>query len=571
MSNITQKILKFSLIFTLALCIGLSISMNLAPHSQPASAQDDASSIATIADDFFTNLVPFGFSGSFMIYRDGEILLEKGYGIANQDTGDPVTADTVFGIGSIAKDFTSAAIMSLEKDGLLHTEDPISLYFDDVPADKADITIQQLLDHTGGLESYHDTEGDFQFMTRAEAQTAIFETPLLLTPGTEESYSNSGYTLLAMIVEHASGQTIQDYIHATILEPYGLDRTGFYTETFDNFAFTPNNKDGYGSAQTWDYTWALAGNGGMVSTVIDLYKFVQVLQGDDFLPVELKQKGHLDPNDDLFFAGGSDAHAYNSVLAYFAEEDYMLIGMSNQRQYRAEESGIQLYYMLEGEAFGFPPKTISAEADSFTDYAGTYTLESGGEIVVTAEEGFLTIGARGQDAVNALVPTRDEIYAQFDEATAMTQWLFDTLQADDRDAINERLGEPTAQYILSEWDQVVADLGAFDSITIIGSTVADFVEDTAVFVEAAFENETIGLTLIWFEGNEFSGYYTHPIDEQPLPSTTRFLPISDTEFGAYRLFFLNNPTVQFTIEDGNITGLTVSSVNGDTIATRTTD
>lgn len=537
----------------------------LVPMSNMASAQDD---VGAEVDTFLTRLEAFGFAGSFLVATDGEIVLQQGYGVANLETGVMNTGDTIFGIGSIAKDFTAAAILTLERDGLLHTDDPISDHLEGVPSDKADITIQQLIDHTSGLQTYHDTEGDFQVMSRDEATETIFNAPLLVEPGTEEIYSNSGYTVLSLIIEEVSGQPFQDYIREEILVPSGLNRTGFWGETFEDVAFSMNEYDGYSSVQTWNQSWALAGNGEMVSSVGDLYQWVQVLQTEDLLTTDLKQKGHLNPDDGLFFAGGSDAHDYNAALVYFPEEDFLITGMSNQGDYRAEFVGAQIYNRLQGEDLPIPAETSSLDADTIPDYVGTYQLESGGQIVIRAGNGSLIVGARGQDAVNVLVPTREEFYERFAEFTDKTDWLLSHLQSGDNAAIIDELGPDFGQYIISEWENLVSNVGELESYTIIGASAADFVEDVLVTVELEFENEVIGLQILWVEDGLIDGYDAQPIVETPLPATARFVPTPTGEFAAFRLFFRNNPSLRFVMENGEVTGLIVSSVNGETTATR---
>jgi hypothetical protein len=107
-----------------------------------------------------------------------------------------------------------------------------------------------------------------------------------------------------------------------------------------------------------------------------------------------------------------------------------------------------------------------------------------------------------------------------------------------------------------------------ESYSIVGAAAGDFVENTIVTVELVFENDVLGLEILWVEDGLIDGYDVRPIAEMSLPATTRFLPTAANEFVAFRLFFTNNPTLRFVLEDGVVTGLMVSSVNGETIATR---
>ena len=107
----------------------------------PSSPDVVTGEVGRRVDDYLSRLVPYGLSGSVLIARDGAILLEKGYGLANRASSQPYRADTIASIGSITKQFTGAAIVKLEMDGKLKARDPISKYLPNVPADKSGITI----------------------------------------------------------------------------------------------------------------------------------------------------------------------------------------------------------------------------------------------------------------------------------------------------------------------------------------------------------------------------------------------------------------------------------------------
>ena len=188
--------------------------------------------------------------------------------------------------------------------------------FDDIPADKEDITIDQVVNMQGGFQAYLDDEGDFKEMSRDEAQERILTSALVAEPGTEEVYSNSGYTLLAILIENVSGQSYQAYVRSAILEPLGLNNTGFWGEEFAGLANTPNQLNRYGNAGEWFYSWVLVGSGGMVSTVGDLYTFAQAALGsDDFIDPEIKATSRF-ADGVAFVAGGGDATQYVAAMYY---------------------------------------------------------------------------------------------------------------------------------------------------------------------------------------------------------------------------------------------------------------
>ena len=129
-----------------------------------------------------------GFSGTVLVMKDGEIVLHKGYGMADRRREIPCRPDTIFDIGSITKQFTAAAILKLEMAGKLSTNDTLGQHFPDIPSDKADITLHQLLTHTSGLDHYYGE--DTNYAPRDLALEVFFKMPLLSVPGDEYRYSN---------------------------------------------------------------------------------------------------------------------------------------------------------------------------------------------------------------------------------------------------------------------------------------------------------------------------------------------------------------------------------------------
>jgi CubicO group peptidase (beta-lactamase class C family) len=117
-------------------------------------------------DLFLSRLEGFGFAGVALVGKDGKVIFQKGYGMADRKAGIPFTPGTVFDIGSITKQLTAAGILRLEMAGKLDVQDPISKYFDGVPEDKKGITLHHLLTHSAGLQ---DDFGDDTTRCRAKS------------------------------------------------------------------------------------------------------------------------------------------------------------------------------------------------------------------------------------------------------------------------------------------------------------------------------------------------------------------------------------------------------------------
>ncbi|MEM8857405.1 MAG: serine hydrolase domain-containing protein [Chloroflexota bacterium] len=230
--------------------------------------------------DFVSQIEQSDFSGAILVAQNDEILLETGAGWADEANQVQNTAQTVFDSGSLSKQFTAAAVLTLVEQGQIELEGTLADYLDRVSPDKSDITIHQLLTHSSGLAPYV-YEGDFVETDKDRAQTLAMESALELGPGSEYMYSDTGYGMLAILVEEVSGQSFVEYLDQQIFQPAGMTQTGFYNQTkWENLTVANgySNQTDFGSAadRPGPY-WSLLGFGGVLTTVGDLYKWSQAL------------------------------------------------------------------------------------------------------------------------------------------------------------------------------------------------------------------------------------------------------------------------------------------------------
>lgn len=164
------------------------------------------------------------------ILHEGEVVMARGYGVRSLETGDPVTPETLFAIGSVTKQFSCAAVLLLEEDGKLSFGDLLSEYFPDLTR-AVDITLLDLAQHVAGYPDYYPLNfvtPTMQEPTTAEAVIADYATGSLdFEPGTRWSYSNTGYLILGEIVERAGGRRFGDLLRTRIFEPLGLQHTKY--------------------------------------------------------------------------------------------------------------------------------------------------------------------------------------------------------------------------------------------------------------------------------------------------------------------------------------------------------
>ena len=249
------------------------------------------------AQSYLDRLKESGFSGAVLVAQnDGndEVVFTDGYGLAGRKNKIPITSKTVFDIGSLSKQFTAAAILHLEEqEKQLQVTDTLTNFFDNVPSDKADITLHQLLTHSSGLPPYV-YQGDFVETSRNKAVKLAFDAKLKFSPGKRYLYSDTGYGLLAAIVEIISGQSFQAYLQEQIFNPVGMINTGFYNDPRwqeVTVAHGYNNKKDFGSAATRSVpSWGLLGFGGVLTTVEDLYLWNTALENNRILSQKSTKK-----------------------------------------------------------------------------------------------------------------------------------------------------------------------------------------------------------------------------------------------------------------------------------------
>jgi CubicO group peptidase (beta-lactamase class C family) len=168
-------------------------------------------------------------SGSVLIAKEGKILLAKGYGPANREYGIPNGPETKFRLGSITKQFTAMAILILEETGLLSVDDTIDKYYPGYPQGER-VTIHHLLTHTSGINNYNNLPDYHEKMMLSWSIEEVIDwfksDSLLFEPGTDWAYSNSGYVLLAYIIEKVSGQSYEEFLAENIFEPLKMTDSG---------------------------------------------------------------------------------------------------------------------------------------------------------------------------------------------------------------------------------------------------------------------------------------------------------------------------------------------------------
>jgi CubicO group peptidase (beta-lactamase class C family) len=213
---------------------------------------------------------------SLLVIRNGVPLVRQGYGMADLEQHTAATPDTNYRLASVSKQFTAASILLLAEDGKLKLDDSIRHWLPSLPASTDKVTLRELLSHTGGLIDYEDlmpanateqlNDQDVLRMLSATSKTYF-------PPGTAYRYSNSGYVLLGLVVEKASGETLPAFMQQRIFKPLHMDHTLMYVRggpEVSHRAYGYSQVNGAWQRTDQDLTSATRGDGGIYSSIDDL-------------------------------------------------------------------------------------------------------------------------------------------------------------------------------------------------------------------------------------------------------------------------------------------------------------
>jgi CubicO group peptidase (beta-lactamase class C family) len=253
-----------------------------------ASAQVSSTQIDAIFAPVKSSNAP---GAAVLVVRNGKAVYRQGYGVTDLRTLHPIDSQTDFRLASFTKQFTAACIMLLVKDGKLHYDDHLTDAFPEFPAYGKSITIRNLLNHTSGLPDYEDILMKQYPDTPPEKVPQILDAGVLklleqqtkteFPAGTKWEYSNSGYAVLAMIVEKVSGKPFGAFLHERIFVPLKMDHTLAYEKGKNE---VPNRAYGHtrtdnGSRETdQSPTSAVLGDGGIYTSIDDLIKWDRALR-----------------------------------------------------------------------------------------------------------------------------------------------------------------------------------------------------------------------------------------------------------------------------------------------------
>ena len=289
-------------------------------------------------DSVFTAYIDSGFSGSVIVAEKNKITLKKGYSYANTERKILNSPATLFNVASIGKQFTAYAILLLEKRGLLSTNDHISKYIGDFNDKRDSVTIHHLLLHSSGL---FREDVNLDYSTRKLFIQSVKEGGSESDPGEKYRYSNAGYSMLAAIVEIVSGQPFENFLLENIFKPCKMENTGYpWEQRMDRKLFATGYDKNKQPLKPQENVWAARGPGNLVTTMEDLYKWIEAIRNPKFMPAEIESKIFNDyipgketyswnktktAHNTRFYHKGGGRNDFESQIMWFPDDEVIII------------------------------------------------------------------------------------------------------------------------------------------------------------------------------------------------------------------------------------------------------
>jgi len=418
-------------------------------------AQDNT--LTRTADSMFSSLHANGtFTGNVLLAENGKVLYKKSFGLANESTKAPLNENSLFELASCSKQFTAMAIALLQQKGKLKVDDDFTKYIPELSFYK-NITIRNLIYHTSGIPDYMQLDSmwmDWDEHKIANNDDVIkkfvqYKPALLFPTGSKHEYSNTGYMLLASIIERASGMSFGAYLQKNIFKPLKMDRSFVYNRRYapkkvDNYAFGYVMDDSLHKLvlpDSYIYTQyvynfdGIVGDGCVNSTVNDLLKWDQALYTNKLLPAsamkELFESGKLNDGTPANYAFGwftkqrpdstkivSHSGGWPGYITYIERN------MTSHKTIILLQNGPgviptkEIRLMMDGKPI--PAATVYNEIalpeNMLSAYVGQYKLDEDFILTISKEAGQLYAQATGQNKLRIYPYADDKFFVKVVDA-----------------------------------------------------------------------------------------------------------------------------------------------------------
>jgi D-alanyl-D-alanine carboxypeptidase len=385
-----------------------------------------------------------GPGAAVLVARGDEVLFRGARGMASIELGVPLTADQVFRIGSITKQFAATGLLKLVEAGKIKLDDPLSRFLPDYPHGDQ-VSVQQLLNHTSGIKSYTSIAGVMDGPIRKDLSTAALvdsfkDQPVDFAPGADWAYNNSGYVLVGAVIEAASGKPWHVHLHDALLGPAGLQHTGYGADDTLIAGMTRGYsvKDGKVVPAAFLSMTQPHAAGALVSTVDDLYHWNRALHGGQLLSAENYAlmttpvgkaaasgygfgitRGTLRGHPVLQHGGG--IFGFATHLLYVPDTELSVVVLQNaDGTVNGKGNPEQMAALLGAFAMGDPypaAKAIEVDAQTLESYQGVYKVDAQATRVLRVVDGQLTAQRTGGSQLKLIPIAADRFLYENDLTT----------------------------------------------------------------------------------------------------------------------------------------------------------
>lgn len=396
-------------------------------------------------DDMLTEKYPAeGAGAAVLITKGGKTIYSNASGKASIELNVDISAQHVFEIGSITKQFTAMAILMLEEQGKLKIEDEITKYLPDYPMMGYSITIHHLLNHTSGIQSYTDMAtwaAIWRLEKGVDEMIDVFKNePMHFEPGTQWEYNNSGYFLLGAIIEKASGMTYADFLQQNIFNPLEMKNTRYGSRKeliMNRAAGYDRAPDGFfDNAEFLSMTQPYAA-GSIMSTVGDMALWMEALKANKLISAESLKKAwtnyplkngnptnygygfaisDINGSPTIEHSGGIFGYSSNGI--YLPDEDLYTIILTNCSCNSPYDFSTRIAAIAIGKPYT-EPEPIPLSAEELDEYVAIYEFEDGSTRTITREENQLYSQRTGGSKFAIYPYEKDKFYFK-DSFTRLT-------------------------------------------------------------------------------------------------------------------------------------------------------
>jgi CubicO group peptidase (beta-lactamase class C family) len=348
-----------------------------------------------------------------LVARGGQPVYKRAFGMADMENNVAMSAESVFEIGSITKQFTAVSILMLMEQGKLSLQDPITKFIEDYPTNGQTITVHHLLTHTSGIKSYTSMQSWTKLwrndMTPMEMIDLFKNEPMDFMPGEKWLYNNSAYFILGYIISRASGISYPEFLEKNIFEPLGMKNSyyGSQSRIIKNRAQGYQKRDGFVNAEYLSLTQPYSA-GSIMSTVDDLLTWHKAVQANTLLKKESIQKAfanyklndgkpinygygwglnEINGSETIEHSGGIFGYTTNAI--YLPKEDVFVAVFSNCDCNPPGDVSMRMAALAIGKPYEKPVAKIKLDEAFVKSLVGVYDFEDGASRIISYEDGQL--------------------------------------------------------------------------------------------------------------------------------------------------------------------------------------